>query len=124
VLIETKKGILLSIDASTTDQNSEIILPSFYIQNGKNTFFDLSSIENMVPTDIWKLYKNNVIKDENDVFSGFSETEILKNIEILLQREPDKKNIGNVYFKKDLRVRTVLEDIRNYIQETKKTKKC
>jgi len=84
----------------------------------------LGTIEEIVPNDIWRLYKVNALKDEKEVFSGFSETEILKNIETLLAREPDKKNAGNIYFKKDLRIRTILEEISKYIQETKKEKKC
>ncbi len=78
----------------------------------------------MVPQDIWKLYKENALKDEKEVFSGFSEIEITRNIETLLLREPDKNDVGNMYFKKDTRIRKILEDIDSYIKETRKEKKC
>jgi hypothetical protein len=92
--------------------------------NGKIAFFDLGSIEAIIPKDLWKFYRDNALKDEQEVFSGFSETEIIKNIDILLMREPDKKNSGSVFFKKDLHVRILLEDINNYLKETRKEKKC
>ena len=124
IFLDFEKGIMLSIDASLFWEKSEKILPSFYMQEGKNSFFDLWTIEEIVPKDVWKLYKENVLNDEKDVFSWFSENEMVKNINILLEREPDKKNVGNMYFQKDVRVRTILEDIKKFVEETRKEKKC
>ncbi|MFA6079869.1 MAG: hypothetical protein WC753_00080 [Candidatus Gracilibacteria bacterium] len=124
IFLDIEKNTMLSIDASLVGQQSEKIPPSFYMLNGKIAFFDLGSIEAIIPKDLWKFYRDNALKDEQEVFSGFSETEIIKNIDILLMREPDKKNSGSVFFKKDLHVRILLEDINNYLKETRKEKKC
>jgi hypothetical protein len=55
-------------------------------------FYDLGSIESVVNKELWETYKGNAIKDEKALYSGFSDEEIVKNINILLEREPKKEN--------------------------------
>jgi len=123
IFIDFDKNIVLSIDALISSEKFEKILPSFYLQNWESKFFDLWTLDAIIPKDIWELYKDNAIKDEKEVLGGFSEEEITANIKILLEREPNKDNAGNVYFEKDLRIRRILEDLSSYIKETKKEKK-
>jgi len=99
-------------------------MPSFYVQNNQKMFYDLGDIENIINKELWLLYKNNAIKDEKEVYSGFSEAEIINNIKTLLEREPKKESSGNTFFKKDVRIRTILEDILKYMENVKKQKKC
>lgn len=103
--------------------NSKVI-PSFFIQNGKKMFYDLSDTEKIVGKNLWDIYRKNVIKDEREVYSGFSDDEIISNINTLLLREPNKGDAGNTYFKKDLQIRTILENILRYMENVKKQKKC
>ena len=55
-------------------------------------FYDLGSIESIVNKELWETYKENAIRDEKALYSGFSDEEIVKNINILLEREPKKEN--------------------------------
>ncbi|MEI6711347.1 MAG: hypothetical protein WCK88_03930 [bacterium] len=122
--MDFNNGIILSIDALILGTNNSKILPSFYIQNDKKMFYDLGDIENIIDKDLWGVYKNNVLKDEREVYGGFSDEEIIKNINILLQREPQKDDTGNTYFKKDVRIRTILENILHFMENVKQQKKC
>lgn len=124
VFLDFNNDIVLSIDARILGINNTKILPSFYIQNGKKMFYDLGDIEKIVDKDLWGVYRKNALKDEKQVYSGFSDDEIIKNINILLTREPKKENASNTYFKKDVRIRTILEDIVHYMENVKKQKKC
>ncbi len=124
VFLDFKNNILLSVDALVLGANNSKLLPSFYIQNGKKMFYDLGSIESVVNKELWETYKGNAIRDEKAIYSGFSDEEIVKNINILLEREPKKENSWNTYFRKDVRLRTILEDILRYMDTVKKQKKC
>jgi len=124
VFLDFNNGIILSIDALILGTNNSKILPSFYIQNDKKMFYDLGDIENIIDKDLWGVYKNNVLKDEREVYGGFSDEEIIKNINILLQREPQKDDTGNTYFKKDVQIRTILENILHFMENVKQQKKC
>ncbi len=124
VFLDFSNDIILSVDALVLSTRNNKILPSFYMQGGKKMFFDLWEIEKIVGQDLWKIYKNSALKDEKEVYSGFSDQEIINNINILLQREPKKDSSGNTYFKKDVRVRTILEGVLQYMDTVKKQKKC
>lgn len=123
VFLDFQNKIILSIDALIIKNNSKI-LPSFYLQNDKKMFYDLWDIEKIIDKDIWSLYKNNAIKDENELYAGFSDEEIINDINILLEREPTMENVGNTFFKKEVGARMILEEILNYMQNAKKQKKC
>lgn len=123
VFLDFRNNILLSVDALISIENTKI-LPSFYIQNDKKMFYDIGDIEEIIDKDIWNIYKNNVIKDEREIYSGFSEKEIIDNINTLLSREPKKENWWNTFFKKDIRIRIILEDILQYMENVKKQNKC
>ncbi len=124
IFLDFQNDILLSVDALVMSTGSSKLLPSFYVQNSKKMFYDLGDIEKIVDNELWKIYKNSAIKDEKEVYSGFSDEEIIDNINTLLKREPTKDNSGNTYFKKDVRVRTVLENILTYMKNVKAQKKC
>lgn len=115
---------MLSIDALMLSTGNSKVIPSFFIQNGKKMFYDLSDTEKIVGKNLWDIYRKNVIKDEREVYSGFSDDEIISNINTLLLREPNKGDAGNTYFKKDLQIRTILENILRYMENVKKQKKC
>lgn len=122
--MDLHNNIVLSIDALVVEKNITKILPSFYIQNNKKMFYDLSDIEKIVDEELWQIYKTNTLKDEKEVYSGFSDEEIIKNIKTLLEREPQKDKPGNTFFKKDLEIRKILEEILLYMENVKKQKKC
>jgi hypothetical protein len=94
------------------------------MQNNEKMFYDLSDIEKIVDAELWQIYKNNTLKDEKEIYSGFSDEEIIKNIKILLAREPQKDKPGNTFFKKDLEIRKILKEILLYMENAKKQKKC
>jgi len=123
IFLDFQNKIILSIDALIVKNNSNI-LPSFYIQGDKKIFYDLGDIEKIIDREIWNIYKNNAIKDENELYGVFSDEEIIKNINTILAREPSMENVGNTFFKKEVGVRIILEDIIKYMQNTKKQKKC
>ncbi len=124
IFLDFKNDIMLSIDALLLWKNNNKILPSFYIKNDEKVFFNLGDIEELIDKDLWWLYKNNALNDEKKMYSGFSDEEIIKNITILLQREPKKENSGNTFFEKDTSIRSTLEDILWFMENVKKQKKC
>lgn len=124
VFLDFKNNILLSIDALIVTSENAKILPSFFVQNDKKMFYDLNDVQKIVGKELWEIYKKNIKKDEKDVYSGFSDDEIKKNINTILAREPKKDKAGNSYFKKDLQIRNILENILNYMENVKKQKKC
>jgi hypothetical protein len=70
------------------------------------------------------MYKNTTLRDEKNIYSGFSDGEIVQNIKRILEREPQHNDPGNIFFKKNLEIRTTLESILSYMESVKWKKTC
>lgn len=124
IFLDYKNNLLLNIDSIIFDENKKVILPSFFIQEGKKTFFDLWEIEKIVGSELWKLYTDNVLKDEKMIYNGLTDQEIIAKITTILKREPLRSETDSIYFKKNTEIRLILEKILEYINVSAKKKKC
>lgn len=121
IFVDVNQKLIANFDADVM-MGSKKLLPAFLSRDGKQEFFDLVEQKDLISADLWLVYATFFPRDQAKVLWNISKKFLDTMIRTLIEREPESAEEG--IFKRDIRVRNALDEIRSIIAKIDNGDSC
>jgi hypothetical protein len=121
VFISSSEKLVANFDSDMLLGGAKL-LPSFLSRDGKIEFFDISENREILPADLWEIYRAFFSRDQEKSLGNVSKKSLDSMIVTLLEREPASKTAG--IFRRDIRARNALEEIQSLVNKIETGDSC